>query len=466
MTLRHGRPRKEGAVCLPKNIQIFMQGCGLHAQLLRGGVGSMLVKGANLVLGLILTLILARALGSEGYGIYTYALTLVSLLAILAQSGIPTLAIREVAAYQSVGQWGYLRGFLVRANQYILVFALLIGFVTGSIVWFLAEGIEAMQLATLALGLMLLPFITLVNLFGATLQGLRKVVLGQLPESVLRPGLFLLLIVMLLIQRESGVVTPTDAMVLHVIAAGLVFVVGSVLLWRHLPTQARGVLARHETRRWFASALPLTLISAMYLINSQSDILMLGVFRTSEEVGVYRVAVLGSTLVAFTLVAIQSAVAPYISRLYTQGSMQQLQRMVTFSAWLILLGALPVAALLIAFGEPILRLTFGADYGSGHIALAILCMAQLINAGMGLVDHLLVMTGDERIVSIGLSIAATSNVLLNLMLIPMFGMEGAALSTLVTFMVWKVVLVYQVHRRLGIISTVRFASDSRNAGMP
>ncbi|MGH2542589.1 MAG: polysaccharide biosynthesis C-terminal domain-containing protein, partial [Ardenticatenaceae bacterium] len=160
----------------------------------------------------------------------------------------------------------------------------------------------------------------------------------------------------------------------------------------------------------------------------------------------------GATLVAFTLTAANMVLAPYIAQLYAAGDNTRLQHMVTRGAQVILLTALPVAGTFIFFGEPILASVFGDAYRAGAAALAILCLGQLVNAGAGSVGLILNMTGHERDTAVGVAAAAAANLILNLILIPRFGIEGAAVATAVSLATWNVLLCRRVYRRVGIRS--------------
>jgi O-antigen/teichoic acid export membrane protein len=205
------------------------------------------------------------------------------------------------------------------------------------------------------------------------------------------------------------------------------------------------------------SMLPLSLLSGMQIINTQADVVMLGLFTTSEEVGVYRAATQGAMLVVFFLSAINLVIAPYISQLSTAGKKEQLQRLATTSARATLLAAAPVAAAFVLFGEPILSIVFGEEFAPGHVPLAILCVGQLVNAAAGSVGMLLNMSGHERDTARGVAVATVTNVILNLILVPRLGMTGAAIATAVTLVIWNALLCRQVWVRMGIQSTaIRF----------
>ncbi len=434
-----------------KGFQAF-RGEGLRAHLLRGSVASISLKVFHTVATLVTAIILARKLGPEGYGIYAYAFALITLLSIPAQFGLPTLLVRNIATYQVRKQWGLIRGLLLQANQAVLLLSLALVLIAGILAWAFAGHFNTDRLTTFVWALVLLPLIALGDLRGAALRGLCRVISGQLPEQFLRPGLFVVFLLVIPLFRANEGLTPSLAMALHALAAFTAFAAGAWLLFRALPVQTKTVTADYDTGTWMRSVLPLSFLAGMQIVNNQTDIVMLGIFTSAADVGVYRVAVQGANLVTFTLAAMNMVLGPNIARMYTAGEHEPLQHVVTWSSLVILFTAMPVAGAFIIFGKPILAMIFGEEYLRGHTALSILCLGQLINAGAGSVGLLLNMTGYERDTAVGVGVAAACNVILNLALIPLFGMEGAAAATAISLAVWNVILVRRVSQRIGIVS--------------
>jgi len=170
-------------------------------------------------------------------------------------------------------------------------------------------------------------------------------------------------------------------------------------------------------------------------------------------VGFFRVAQRGAMLIPFGLQAVNMAIAPTISDLYTKGQMQQLQHVVTKSARAILAYALPVALILMLGGFWLIPFVFGQDFAPASWPLVILCAGQLFNAAMGSVGIVLTMSQNERLTAKGVSIAAVANIMLNSFLVPMWGVVGAALATSISLVIWNVLLVIWLFQRLGIITT-------------
>ena len=427
---------------------------GLVGQLTRGGIGSIAIKFSNTLLGLALAIVLARALGPEGYGTYAYVLALVSILAIPAQFGLPRLVVRETAKAQVSEKWGLMRGIWRWSSITALISSVGVAIIAATLAWLWSAHFSQMQLATLFFGLLLVPLMVMGNLRGAALQGLRRVVWGQMPEMILRPG-FLILFLLMIIGWSSQALTASQAMGLHVMAAGTAFIIGALLLFRSRPDPLRAhPMPVYETRAWLMSAWPLALTAGMQQININTDIIMLGFFVPAEEVGIYRVAVQGGLLVVFGLSVVSMFVSPYFARLHVQGDHERLQRLVTIGARAAFFAALPTFLVFAFLGDVIIRFLFGAAYVNAYIPLLILSFGQLINALFGNVALLLNMTGHERDTLRGMAIAAGSNIALNILLIPLFGLNGAAFATALTLLIWNLILWRSVQKRLNINSVI------------
>jgi O-antigen/teichoic acid export membrane protein len=192
----------------------------------------------------------------------------------------------------------------------------------------------------------------------------------------------------------------------------------------------------------------------MQILNKETSIVMLGVLQEPEDVGLFRVAQRGALLIPFGLQAVNMAIAPTISQMFTNGEKERLQRMISKSIMAIIAFAIPVTLILIIGGKWILSFIFGPEYAPAYLLMVVLCLGQLINAGMGSVGIILNMAGLERFTANGVAIAAVANVGLNGALIPKFGAIGAAIATSISLMIWNVMLFIWLYRETGVLSTI------------
>jgi len=118
----------------------------------------------------------------------------------------------------------------------------------------------------------------------------------------------------------------------------------------------------------------------------------------------------------------------------------------------LLVFTLAAGTILVVFGERLLSL-FGPEFPAGQPALVLLVIGQTVNVAMGPVALLLVMTGHERVLAISTCACGVLNIVLNVVLVPFWGLVGTAMSLAISLSVWNILLAVWIKRRLGIHST-------------
>ena len=436
---------------IKQTLKNFTSGEDLKTRLILGGLGSAGLQAISRFLALGLSIVLARTLGAENYGVYAYAFAIMTLLTVVAEAGVPVLLMREVAASHSRNDWGLLSGAIRRSGQFVTFTATTIAASGLAIAWAVSSHLSTPMLHTTTLMLFVLPFIAANKTIGHALQGLQRVVLGQTIYVLLRP-LITLFIVGIAFTAWPEFRQPQNAMAVQLLGAAAALVIGLGLLQRIIPEQAKLSVPIFRDKEWLKTALPFMLISSAGVINSQTDIIMLGWLSDTENVGIYRVAAQGAILVAFGLQVANTVLAPHFTRLYANGDMVRLQHLVTQSARVILLAALPITLIFIFAGGPIVTWVFGSDFTDAQKPLAILAAGQLANAAFGSVGYLLNMTGHEHISARILWLTVLLNAALNAIMIPFFGTTGAAFATTVSLIMWNALLFHQVQTQLNITS--------------
>ncbi|MDP4917210.1 MAG: hypothetical protein NWR12_05785, partial [Haliea sp.] len=214
--------------------------------------------------------------------------------------------------------------------------------------------------------------------------------LGQVPDLVIRHSSFLALLtlaIFIMSGMEGTELTPMLVMTLHVLGSAFAFCVGVAFLRRatkRVTGEATvGVNARTLSATdgpgpsaWRAASWGLLSAAGLQLLNSSIDVLMLGWLRGDTEVGLYRILVQLSTLVAFGLIAIDPVLHGRIARLFAIGDMAAMQRMVTRGALLSLAAAALPMVMLFSFGGPILTWLFGPEYATYNFVLKITLLGQ------------------------------------------------------------------------------------------
>lgn len=414
----------------------------------RGAIFSFGLRIISTGLAFVTISILGRLLSLEGYGVYAFVSECLNFLAIPAALGMDRFMVREIAVYRAQGSWSKVHGFLRFGNAAVLGTSLVVAALGAVVVLTLVRDHDGLRLSFL-LALASLPLVSLTSLRQAAMRGFDHIVGGQWPELLLRP--LLLIVLSVLAWLFVPTFTAPWAVGASVAATLLAFLVGALLLTRVLRREAEPAPPSYELGRWIRTALPFMVIGGMFVINARTSGLMLGALESTTAVGLYVPASRAADLIAMVLLAVNTAFAPTLARLFAQGKKQQLEHTVARSTRMITLVSLPVALALIVFGDVFLAV-IGPEFTAARTALTILSVGQLVNAATGTVGTLLNMTGHQGDVARAVGFGAISNVALNLLLIPPFGLEGAAVATVLGTLSWNVLLSVFVYRRLGFYS--------------
>lgn len=424
----------------------------IDAILARASGGALIVLIGGAGLAFLSQILFARILGAAEYGIYIYVLTWINLLSIAVTLGLDTSLLRFVPAYIARLEWGLLRGLLRRVTWVVLAASILVSVIVSCGAWVFSDHIDKSHVNVFFIALLLLPLIGLTQLRSATMRGLKLIVKAAAPESLVRPVLLMLLAGSAYWLMENEL-TAFDLMVLNIVGAILAFALGSYWLYGALPLQIKYAQEISANRDWIKVSLPMFVMSVMIYVLNQSDILMLGAMVGAEQAGIYAVASRIATLAAFGLVAVNMIVAPMISQYYSAGNYASLQRMITLSAQGVFVFSLTVSIVLWLSGPTLLEL-FGSEFSVGYDVVTILLVGQIVNALSGSVGFIMIMTKHQEEAAWIVSISAIINITLNYLLIPKFGLEGAAVATAFTMIVRNVCMVAYVLNRLKINPTI------------
>lgn len=426
----------------------------LRSNLFRGGVWSLTIQMQFVAIQLLTGIILARILGPGEFGTYSFALAVVTLIQIMPNSGLDNVVIRYSAQYRTEQSWTMLRGLWRTAIIASIAYGLLSAtamLVSTSLGW--VPQTAALSPKVLAAAAIPMCFLPLATFFGAALRAVNPGVLGQLPQFVVRPWMYFLLI-LAVVALASTDLTADIAMYAQGAAAAATALIGLYWLTKNQPEQLWQEGATHEYKRWFRSVLPFCVMGGLMLINTQADILLLGILRSARETGLYKVAANGANLTALSLTAANLYIAPRISALWSKGQRQSLQRLLSLSARSTFLVAITIACVFLFWGVRLLELVFGSAYLAAYAPLMILCIGQLINVGAGSVGLILNMTDHEKAATKMAGFAAACNIVLNLILIPRFGGVGAAISTVIAMSIWNGLMFVEVRRKTGLNPSV------------
>jgi O-antigen/teichoic acid export membrane protein len=188
--------------------------------------------------------------------------------------------------------------------------------------------------------------------------------------------------------------------------------------------------------------------SMFLLLLNWTDILMLGKMETEENIGIYNAAFKIGYLALFFIASMNVVVMPKISELFHQKNFAEMKKVVNRATQIVIVLTLPLALILIFFSKQILGI-YGDGFIQGSTCLIYITLGALFNAMTGNVDQILNMTDNQKKVRNIFFVGFILNVLMNLYLIPNYGIEGAALSSLITNVIVNLIFVYIIRKKLG-----------------
>jgi len=368
-------------------------------------------------------------------------------LTIPAQFGLPALVVRETSRFIADGDWPQVNALWRWANGFTLSSAIILSVLAGVIAWAFLGGSYLFWI--LLLSFACVPFQALGNLAGASLRGLGRTLLGQLPESVVRPGLFAAFLLLgLLLPGGTG---AAQAMAFQLLASVLALAAGLVLVVKFAPfgllRGSKGAVILKVQRR---SIIPLGLASGALVITQSVGLVVLGVVSTEAEVALMRLAVLGGSVVALGLAAVNMVTGPRIAQLYHKRDYHALQSVLTRSSRLVLATALLAAAFLVFFGGAAFSFAVGERLDNIDALLAIVVFGQLVNAFTASSGTFLTMTGHERLMAKSSLALLAATAVGSFVLSPVLGALGAALALSVSLSFYNLFLWWAIIKLEGI----------------
>ena len=427
-------------------------------EILQGASTAFVLKGVGALLTLGVYVLLGRLLGPTEAGLYFLALTILTIASILGRIGLDNTVLRFVAGHAATGDWSTVKGVHRKATVLATVASVVATLIlVAAAPWLSTTFFGKPELTPLLrwMALAIAPT-ALFTLYAQSLQGLKRIADANLVGTVALP-LFLLAGLPLLVSRWG---TPGATMA-YILAALLTVLLG-IWLWRRATPHLRGLPGHSDTAALLDSSVPLFWVSCFQLVITWAPTVTLGAIASSADVGIFATANRAAMLTSFVLLAVNSISAPKFAALHRAGDMATLGRIARQSAKLMALMASPILAIFTLFPARVMRM-FGPEFAAGAPVLSILAVGQFINVVTGSVGWLLIMCGHERLMRNNIAVCAAVGLALNLVLIPPFGVIGAAIAAATTLALQMIIAAVMVWQKLGVMTIPLWYGKSESA---
>jgi O-antigen/teichoic acid export membrane protein len=393
------------------------------------------------------TRLLVARYGTESeYGVFSLALAVLNIGVIVAALGLHIGASRSIGYARAKNDSQKVQGLVSASIWFALVASLVLGailFLTSNII---AEGI--FHEPTLGLPLEIfaaaIPFLTLIYIFISIFMGFDDVK----PAVYFRDILINLFFLLLLLGVTFFVLPFHCVFYVYLISLGTSCFLLITYTVKRLPSPIKisnMALIKPVTRELLIFSLPLLGVAILGLIIGWADTLMLGLFKTSEEVGLYNVASPLANFISAPLVAMALIYMPVTSGLYVQGLIPEIRRNFSILTKWLCSATLPLFLVMFLFPETVLSFLFGSNYALSANALRILSLGFIISNLLGPNRVTLIVMGKSQFTMWATLATAVLNIGLNIVLIPPLGIEGAAIAATVALVSINLIVFWKIY---------------------
>ena len=391
---------------------------------------SFMMRFGGLFIQFLGSVFIARILGASQYGAFTYASTWAVFVGTFLPLGMGDLSIRELAE------------LMLEIAREFATMTLFILEKTGVMVlepgWFMVAFYAVIHAMVLSVS--------------NGLNGFQRILTSQFLETILRQTIYLGLIGLAVLVGFS--LNAVHVFELSLISAIPILIVMVVVLMRMLKTErAPRTKPEFYIKMWLAGALPLLMTAVANRLQLDLDVLMVGGILGHFDVGIYRAAARGAILVTIANTIALQLVGPMLSRALANEDHGEAQRLLSQAALVSLIAGVPIV-LVFGLGANLYLGLFGPEFVQANTSLRLLLIGQssIILAGADAI--LLIMLRRERLVLIVTTLGVALNFALNLALIGPFGIEGAAMASLVSMVIVRATLVRFILKTTGYDTTI------------
>ena len=369
----------------------------------------------GMLLAFVSRVIIIRYITQSEYGIFSLALVLLNIFAMISTLGLQSGVTRQIAFFRGKKDSEKVSGIVKSSIQIALVASIFFSF----FLFFLADIISVKafhspELSTpLKIFAIAIPFSVLIVIFTSIFRGFDRVEPNVYFQNILRNVLLLPLLGIVILFGLSFL----GLLYAYLASTALTCIAFAAYAAKKLPIPVKGeknANADSVNKELLFFSLPLLAISILGMIMHWTDTLMLGYFKTPDVVGLYNAALPLVNLIPVVLTSMNFLYVPIASQLYSQNLIGEMRsNYAILTKWMFAL-TLPLFLIIFLFPETVLNILFGARYIQAGMTLQILALGMFVNTFLGLNGATLIITGKTRLLMWTSLIGAIMNIALNI----------------------------------------------------
>lgn len=403
----------------------------------------------------IYKIIIARYFDPEVYGLFNLALMMIGILAALAAFGLPDGLLRFVSLdrkNKSLGRSKYLFNMSIKITLFISI-------ILGLILYFSADFISINIFNKIELSIYLkifslsLPFLSITAIFLSIVRAFEKITTYSIVQNILH-NLIRLLLLIILLFFGFAISSILLSYILGIVLIGLIsyFVSRKYIKLLESSKDISISIKKNLKKDFFDYSWPIVFLGIIGSLLYWTDSFIIGYFMSASDVGFYNVAFTLVGLLGIAPELFMQLFLPLVVKEYSKNKINLIQEISKQVAKWILIINVPIFVMMMIYPGAIINILFGEAYLSAEIPLRILAVGSLFAAVfMSLSNNLLSMKGKSKLLLVNTLFVASFNFILNVLLVPKYGLNGAAFATMISWFVFIGILLFQVKYYLDII---------------
>lgn len=414
-------------------------------EILTKGFSFLVFRLGGTIAGYLFTIFITLKFGANIYGLVALGFSIFLISSVVGKLGLDINILQFFSDDDNDKQSGIFYKSIIKSFVFSSFIALVIYYFRNELVLHVFEEPKPQLLPYLPWVLAAIPFWSVNNICNGYLRAKKKTKTFAFFNN---PGRFvfaLLAILILYFFTEDPLITVQAHFFGVLISALLSFL---VVAFQIKTFQLKSTV---NSWRFLKSALPMMLSSSILILLGWMDTIVMGIYVTDSEIGVYNVALKVAALTSFSLEAINSILAPKIAQNYWKGDEKNYKKLIAFSTKLNFFISSGVV-LVIIFASQFLLGMFGDEFVTGTTILFIFCFGQIVNSFSGSVAVILQMIGKQKVFQNFVLAALIINVVATFILTPIYGGVGSAIATVSSLAFWSIGCSIYLKRKMGIIS--------------
>lgn len=415
----------------------------LSSQLTQTIFSASLLKVVGVLIGYIFILLVGRDYGSEVLGLFVMSFTILQIVSVIAKLGTDTYMLRFTAEYVMKNRWNLVKELYFKVLILVIPLGLICSIILYVLIPYLSMEVfhnHSLTMYLLIICMSILPY-ALLTINAEALKGIQNIKVFSFLQYV---SIFLFSLIALIILSSFF---TSQLIPIISFSFGIYFsFICSHFMWKKHIQNTTVKEKKITFKEVLHKSIPMMYISSIAFIMMWTDNIILGMLSSASSVGIYSVSLKIASIVGFLLPVVNSITAPKFSTFWANQNFDGLYTVAYDSSKFLFFTTFLLFFILI-IGYDNLIVFFGKEFNEGETAFFILAIGQLINSLSGSTGYFLSMTNNHNVAYKIMFLALCMNIILNIILIPLYNMVGAAIATSLSMIFWNTIMLIVIYKK-------------------